>query len=199
MNIKRTKKQNSAKLSPNDRKEFTWRKWLIVTGGCGVLLIVIVCVIIFNSFNSESILTKKKAQSIMDDAVNQTLDLMEDENLLYNSLSKNLSITVVSIDRSREGYQGNCIITSIDCAGVLIEYLSNIPADEIALGSEILVRLGSVIEAAPIIQKEFTIEFVKTDDGYSPIFTEEIVDYCSGNIQAVKVYLTQLIEQEDLQ
>ncbi len=193
MDIKRTKKQNSAKLSPNDCKKITWRKWLILAGGCGVLLTVIICVIIFNS---ESILTKKKAQSIMDDTVDQTLDLIDEENLLHDLLSENLSTTVLSVERSDKSYQVNCLITSVDCADVLIDYLSSVPIDEFASGNEMLRRLEAVVENAPTVEKEFVIEFVKTDYGYAPIFTEEIVSYCSGNMQEAEEYLMQLIETE---
>ena len=109
-------------------------------------------------------------------------------------LSENLSITVLSLERSGSKYKAECLITSVDCADVLIDYLSNISMDEFALGNDIIMRLEAVVETAPIVEKEFVVKFEKTNDGYSPIFTEEIVNYCSGNTQEVKEYLTQLME-----
>ena len=192
-----TNKQRNGQISIDKIKQIIHsnRLMIAVIGGA-LLLSAIFCVAMIPS---KSILTKKEAQSILDDAVNQTLDLMEDENIFYDLLSENLSVTVLSIDRSGDAYEANCAITSVDCADILIDYLSNIPADELALGNDIIMRLEAAIKTAPIVQKEFVVMFEKTDDGYSPVFTEEIVNYCSGNMQKLKAYLIQFMEKETLQ
>ncbi len=188
------KKTNDKESQPILTRIFSQNKRLLITIISVILIVVISCIIIFSS---GLILTKKQAQSIMDDTVDQTINLIEDVNSFRAPLKKHLSIDVLGVKLSSEGYYANCLITSVDYSEVLIEYFSTLSADEVASVSEIIARLESVLEKAPVVKKEFTVKFSRDDDGYSPIFTEEIVNFCNGNTHAVQEYLIEFLDQEN--
>lgn len=163
---------------------------LIIIAVCGSLLISL----IFNLFSPMGlILTKNKAQRIMDDAVAQTVELMEDENLFKDTLSENLSITVLSIKLSKDGYRGSCLVKSVYYEQALLDYFSEVSSDEVASVNDIITRLETIIEKAPTTEKVFEVDFIRTDEGYTPAFTEEMVDFCSGSTRTVQENLIKFI------
>ena len=174
--------------------KFRINKKHLIAAVCALLILTTTGIVILSS---NLILTKRKAQKILNSTVSDTIDLMDESNFLYQPLSKNLSIKLTSLDRSGNGYRGKCVITSVDCSEVLIDYLSDISDNDMASSDEILAKLKSVAKKAPVKKKTFNVEFEKTSDGYSPVFTEDMVNFCNGNMQEVQEYLIERFEKEN--
>lgn len=168
------------------------KKWIFVLG-CGFVFFAIALILLLNSGSQ---LSMPEAQRLVDNAVDMTMETMEESNLLKDILSEKLSIVVLDLERDHDCYQCVCEVTSVDCADVLIEYLSQISSDEVASGNEVIERLKHVVSASPVVKKTFTITFEKVEDGYTPVFTEEMVNFCSGNMYPVQQYLIERLGKE---
>lgn len=154
---------------------------------------VIVGMICFIVFHNKSEDNKKSISPVNTDSIlidfqkslDDTLSGTDKHNMpLYlSSLKEKTTCEVVSASAIDDNgtYSATIKITYADVSGVIINYLetnSNEPFDEEKINRDI----SELVSKSELSTSECEIYFIPDGDGYSPVFTEEIIDKMYGGI-----------------
>ena len=164
------------------------RTFLIFLSAMFILLMLCAC-----SSNAKAP-SADLVQAEVNAAVNDVLSSLHSENLFYARLQQHLRIDVLTVTEDAGRYFARCKITTFDFAQAIIGYISSLDPQSVASPNDILLALQRAVSQAPMMQREYSIEIAASEGGFYPIFTEELVDFCCGNLQAVQSYLTGILE-----
>ena len=168
------------------------KKLFIIIAAC-ILLIAVVLVVGITSRN-QAALTKQEAQEKIDAALASVFQEASSDNFIVQALEKTANIRVDSVKQTNNGIFANCTATSLDLATPILEYIQTLDASRVDSYANVIIELTAAISDAPETQKDFQIEFIQVDNEYQPAFSEELVEFCSGNIHELLPKLYTILQ-----
>lgn len=181
-------KLNSWKNSRKSR--FVKRILLFATG----LLILLICLAMVIFTNMAPILTVADAQEQLDASLESVFAEADPDNFLVQMLNKTVTIKVKSVTPSKDGWYADCIVTSLDLATPIFEYIWSLDANQVDTYTNAVNEFQNQLVDVEEIQQEFRVEFQHIDGAYQIVLSEEMVDFCSGNLLDVLPYLLENIQ-----
>lgn len=135
-------------------------------------------------------LTVQEAQALMDTALEEVYREASSDNYIMQTLKGKVEINVDSIKSTEDGCLAECTVTSVDIATTIFNYLLDLNEGTVNTYSNVVADLKKEITEAEEIQQTFRVEFIQMNGDYKAILPEEMVIFCSGNIQELlpKIY-----------
>ena len=166
-------------LPPYVPKRSALAMWLSIIG---VIVVIAVALTIVFTSRRKDILTKQEAQEKINISLSEVYQEAAPDNFIVDALEKTVEIQVDSVKQTKDGAYANCTVTSLDLATPILEYMESLDQDSIDSYVNVTIGLVEAISDAYEIEENYQIEFIKIDGEYTPVFSEELVVFCSGNV-----------------
>lgn len=183
--------------SHSTTKKSMSKKWLIIITA-GILLIVVALAIGITSQNKAK-LTKQEAQLKIDSALEAVYQEAASDNFILQTLKKTVKINVNSVKQAENKVFADCTVTSLDIATPILDYIQNLEEGSVDNYANVIIGLTDAISDAPETQKSFQIEFIQANDEYKPVFSEELVVFCSGNVHDLLPKLYTILQGDGIE
>lgn len=157
-------------------------------------LVIAIILAVCTAKQSNTGLTLEYAQSKMDAALESLYQEASIDNYIIQSLKGKVSITVDSIISTEDGCLAECTVTSVDFTTPILNYLMLLDSNAVGSYNNVVSELKQELSKAEEIQKTFHVQFAQTDNGYTVLFPEEMVVFCSGNIQELLPKLYEVLQ-----
>lgn len=177
---------------PSMKKRFSRRWWGICIIASILVIIAFLLITICNQ--NRVILTTQEAQAKMDSALEDVFREASSDNYIAQSLKEKVRITVDSLESTGDGYFAECTVTSVDITTPLLDYLLGLNDGAIDAYSNVVEGIRKEIAGAEEIQQTFYVEFTQVNGGYKATLSEEMVVFCSGNVQELLPKLYEILQ-----
>ena len=144
-------------------------------------------------------LTIEEAQEKIDITLREVYQEPAPDNFITDALEKTVIIRVDSVMQTKKGACANCTVTSLDLATPILEYTQNLDQDSIDSYVEIAAELIEVISDVYEMEEDYQIEFIRVNGEYTPVFTEELIEFCSGNIHDLLPELYAVLQGDTIE
>lgn len=182
----------NSRNQPADMKSASNQRWGIWIGI--IAFVVVVFLIVWIAKQNRMVLTVEEAQSKMDTALEDIYQESSPDNYIMQALKEKVVITVDSIQSTEDGCLAKCTVKSIDIATPILNYLLGLDDDAVDTYSNVVTELQKEIAGANEIQQTFLVKFIQVDDEYTAMLPEEMVVFCSGNIQDLLPKLYEILQ-----
>lgn len=177
---------------PTTKKPGSQRRWGLWITTSIIAIVVLLAVLIGN--HSKVALTVQEAQAKIDAALEDVYQEASSDNYIAQLLNGKVKITVNSIRSTEKGYLAECTVTSVDIATPILNYLLDLDKGTIDTYSNAVADLQKAITKADEIQQTFRVEFIQVNGEYKAMFPEEMVVFCSGNIQELLPKIDDILQ-----
>lgn len=177
---------------PTAKRHVLQRRWGIII--VASILVIVALLTITNINLDKDIVTIQEAQAQMNAALEDVYREASEGNYIIQALKGKVGITVESIRSTEDGCLAECKVTSVDIATAVLNYLLDLDEDTIDTYSNVVANLQKEITKAEKIQETFHVEFIKVDGDYKAILPEEMIVFCSGNIQELLPKLYEILQ-----
>lgn len=182
----------NARNQPADTKSVSNQRWGIWIGI--IAFAAVVFLIVWIAKQNRVALTVEEAQSKMDTALEYIYQESSPDNFIIEVLKEKVVITVDSIQGTEDGCFAQCTVKSIDIATPILNYLLDLDDSAVDTYSNVVTELQKEIAGAQEIQQTFLVKFIQVDDEHTAILPEEMVVFCSGNIQELLPKLYEVLQ-----
>lgn len=162
----------------------------------GAILLIAVGLTIGIIIYRNNMLTIEEAQEKIDITLREVYQEAAPDNFIVDALEKTVEIQVDSVKQTKDGAYANCTVTSLDLATPILEYTQNLDQDSIDSYVEIAAELIEVISDVNEMEEDYQIEFIRVNGEYTPVFTEELIEFCSGNIHDLLPELYAALQED---
>lgn len=156
-------------------------------------VIIAIFLYFFVFIPKENALSIDEAQQLLDTTLEETLWSAEETNFLLERLKHTVSIEVNNVQISETGYNVDCTVTSIDATNAVMEYLRSSNLNQEYSYEMVLSGLEFAVNNAELVTEDFIIELVSADDGYDVLFSIDLIDFASGNVENL-IYEIQTLQ-----
>lgn len=177
---------------PTTTKSVSQQRWSIWIAASIFVIAALLIILIGNQ--SKVVLTVQEAQAQMDAALQDVYREASSDNYIVQSLKGKVKITVDSIKSTENGCLAECTVTSVDIATPILNYLLDLDESTIDTYSNVVTDLQKTISEADEIQQTFSVEFIQVNGEYKAMHPEEMVVFCSGNIQELLPKLYEILQ-----
>lgn len=183
-------------LPPYVPKRSALAMWLSIIG---VIVVIAVALTIVFTSRRKDMLTKQEAQEKINISLSEVYQEAAPDNFIVDALEKTVEIQVDSVKQTKDGAYANCTVTSLDLATPILEYTQNLDQDSIDSYVEIAAELIEVISDVYEMEEDYQIEFIRVNGEYTPVFTEELIEFCSGNIHDLLPELYAVLQGDTIE
>lgn len=165
------------------------KTWLLIP----VIAVLGLCFIIAGLFSGVRVekLDEAKAQSILNDVLRDFFQEASDQPILQN-LQPYTDIWVDSVKKQKDGYMAECTVTTLDLQSCILDFLSELDPTATGTYADAQADLLDALDDADIMTETFHVAFILSDGQYVPVFSQELMDFCSGNLPLLLEDLAEL-------
>lgn len=176
-------------MGMNQQPQKNGLKWKMPLFTIGLIIILGLVAVVYVNKNPR--LTIAAAQEQMDDALESVFAEVDTDIFLVQMLEETVTIKVKSLMPSKDGWYADCIVTSLDLATSIFEYIWSLDATQTDSYANAVADFQNQLANVKVIQQEYRVEFRYIDNAYQAILPEEMVAFCSGNLQDLLPYLME--------
>lgn len=177
---------------PTSKKPVSQQRWGIWIAASIFVIVAFLIIMIGNQ--RKVVLTVQEAQAQMDAALENVYREASSNNYIVQSLKGKVKIAVDSIKSTEDGYLAECTVTSADIATPILNYLLDLDEGTIDTYSNVVADLQKAITEVDEIQQTFSVEFIQINGEYKAMLPEEMIVFCSGNVQELLPKLYEILQ-----
>ena len=137
-------------------------------------------------------LDEARAQALMDDVLAEFFQEAADQPILQ-ILEPHTRIRVEKLKKQDGGYIAECTATSLDLERCVRNYLLTLDPAASATYGDAREDLLQALESANTMEGSFRVEFTLSGGQYVPVFSQELMDFCSGNLSLLLEDLAEMM------
>lgn len=163
-----------------------------------ILIITLVCILVFLItlivLREKPTFDKQIAQNQLNAVLDNFHKESSDNNYITKALHNNVAIHVDSVYAENNDYIAICTVTAPDIATSIEDFINTLNSSQEILYTNIEKNLENHIQTASIIKKTFNVRFTKSNEEWQPILSDEMINFCSGNIYDILPLIYSILE-----
>ena len=148
-----------------------------------------------NSMASTSVgMTLEEAEVLMNNTLQSVFQDASQDNYIAKKLKEKVHITALSIEFTGDVYLLDCAVVSLNVAATLEEFFISLESGEEEY-SVVVAELENVLATADEVTESFQVQIIKVNDEYVVKFSQEMIDFCNGNVQQLLPWIYEILQR----